>query len=86
MSLAYLLTNTIWTCLFAAFINSLIHFNHNFIYSTGINGDYHHITTWPLTDISGYYVIGFITSNIAKICKYTNKIVDRYLSSFVKLL
>ena len=54
-------------------LHLLIHFyfNNNSIYSTGINGSSHHIKTWPLADISGYYVIGFYSLNIAKICKYT---------------
>ena len=48
--------------------------NFNFIYSTGISWKTHDIKTWPLTDLSGYFIIGFNSStSIAKICKYTNK-------------
>ena len=43
----------------------------NSIYSTGINGVNSDIKTWPLADISGYYAIGYDSSSIAKICKYT---------------
>ena len=45
----------------------------NFIYSTGTNGANSYIKTWPLADLSGYFVIGFDSSNIAKICKYITK-------------
>ena len=46
--------------------------NFNFIYSTGISWKTHDIKTWPLTDLSGYFIIGFNSStSIAKICKYT---------------
>ena len=41
------------------------------IYSTSISGSNYDIKTWPLADSSGYFVIGFDSSNIAKICKYT---------------
>ena len=43
----------------------------NFIYSTGINGQNGDIKTWLLADLSGYFVIGYDSSSIAKICKYT---------------
>ena len=43
----------------------------NSIYSIGIYGNNHDIKTWPLTDLSGYFVIWYDGSNIAKICKYT---------------
>ena len=39
-------------------------------FSTGING-YNNAKTWPLTDLSAYFVIGYDSSNIAMICKYT---------------
>ena len=45
--------------------------NLNSIYSTGIYGNSHDIKTWPLADLSGYIVIGYNPSNVAKICKYT---------------
>ena len=59
-----------WTCLFAALIFSLFLLEFNSIYSTGINGQNQDIKTWQLTDLSGYFVIGRDSSNIAKICKY----------------
>ena len=40
-------------------------------YSTGISGINSDIKTWPLTDLSGYFVIGYNSTSIAKICKYT---------------
>ena len=43
------------------------------IYRTNIDGFNNDIKTWPLADLSGYFVIGKDSSNIAKICKYTNK-------------
>ena len=71
MSYAYLLTITFWTCLSAALIISQIFNNLNSIYSTSIYGNSHDIKTWPLADLSGYFVIGYNPSNVAKICKYT---------------
>ena len=50
------------------FLFSLI---FNSIYSTGIYGGNNDIKTWPLADLSGYFVIGSDSSSIAKICKYT---------------
>ena len=47
------------------------HHSLNLIYSTGIYGYNDDLKTWPLADISGYFVIGFDNTNIAKICKYT---------------
>ena len=42
------------------------------MFSTGINGNSHDIKTWPLTDLSGYFVIGFDSlTGIANMCKYT---------------
>ena len=38
-----------------------------------------------MADLSGYFVIGFDTSNIAKICKYTNKNNDGDLCNIIKL-
>ena len=47
-----------------------------YLYSTNINGGNEDIKTWPLADLSGYFVIGSDSStpNYAKICKYTNKL------------
>ena len=42
------------------------------MYSSGIYGFYDDLRTWPLADISGYFVIGHDSANNAKICKYTN--------------
>ena len=50
---------------------SLFLLSFNSIYSTGISGQNGDIKTWPLADLSGYFVIGFDSSSIAKICKYT---------------
>ena len=68
-----MLTNTI--------LNLLIYNTHYFtlsfrspnsLYSTGISGSNRDIKTWPLADLSGYFVIGLDSStSIAKICKYT---------------
>ena len=61
-----------WICLYVALIFSLFILSFNSIYSTGINGGNYDIKTWPLADLSGYFVIGYDSStNIAKICKYT---------------
>ena len=40
-------------------------------YSTGIDGQNNDLKTWPLTDLSGYFVIGYDSLSVAKICKYT---------------
>ena len=50
---------------------SLWHHSFNSTYSTGIYGYSDDLRTWPLADISGYFVIGFDNTNISKICKYT---------------
>ena len=71
MSYAYLLTNTSEFYLSAALIISQFFNNPNSTYSTGIYGNNHDIKTWPLADLSGYFVIGFNPSNVAKLCKYT---------------
>ena len=52
------------------------------MYSDGIIGFLNHdIKTWPLADLSGYFVIGYDSSFVAKICKYFNKRDDRDLCS-----
>ena len=71
MSYSLLRNNTIRTCLSAALIISLLLSNLNSVYSTGISSSNHDIKIWLLADLSGYFVIGFNPSNIAKICKYT---------------
>ena len=52
---------------------SLTFLSFIFIYSTGIYGGNNDIKTWPLADLSGYFVIGYDSSTpyYAKICKYT---------------
>ena len=39
-----------------------------------------------MADLSGYFVIGYDSSNIAKICKYTNKNNDENLCNIIKLI
>ena len=56
---------------FHIYFFSLWHHSFNSTYSTGIYGYSDDLRTWPLADISGYFVIGFDITNIAKICKYT---------------
>ena len=48
-------------------------FNLTSIYSTNIYGYNYDIKTWPLADLSGYFVIGSQISSpyYAKLCKYT---------------
>ena len=57
---------------FHIYFFSLWHHSFNSTYSTGIYGYSDDLRTWPLADISGYFVIGFDITNIAKICKYIN--------------
>ena len=69
MHICALILSELVYLLHSLFLNSFN--NLNSIYSTGIYGNNHDIKTWPLADLSGYFVIGFNPSNIAKICKYT---------------
>ena len=64
-------TNTIFYLSICCIHFSQIFNNPNSIYSTDIYGNSHDIKTWPLANLSGYFVIGFNPSNVAKICKYT---------------
>ena len=61
-----------WKIVLKLYLFSLFFHSLNSIYSTGIGGYSHDIKTWPLADLSGYFVIGYDSSTaIAKICKYT---------------
>ena len=60
---AYLRTNTILNLsIWCTHSFSFSFYSFNSIYSTGINGNYDNIKTWPLADLSGYFVIGYDSS------------------------